>query len=427
MKGHAVRVSPNELSFSSLQSYKDIYGFPPPGGQHCTKSELYDIIGSSFKTACIASERDPQVHARKKKHLAAAFSAKALAQQEEILRRCIDDFVGKIGPISQRSPNGINMVEWFEMSAFDLLGEMAFGESFGCIADEKHHFWIDMVLQHVADFVLMDNLRRFDVLKAFAKWLLPSLVMSVQAKHSQYSRDKVKRRLESESPRRDFFTNLVSKVKTGEVPLEEMTAHASTLILAGGETTATTTAAALFYLLKTPRVLSKLNDEIRSRYKSYDEIDSTSALQLPYLQAVINEALRIHPSGAQGFPRISPGTQIDGKWVPKGTEIYTCTWVVSHSPEYFEKPEEFIPERWTDPNYKDVKEASQPFSLGYRACIGRSFAILQMTLTLATILYTYDLESLTPKQDWVAESKHYIMWWKAPIRIRAHKRLAKSI
>lgn len=114
-----------------------------------------------------------------------------------------------------------------------------------------------------------------------------------------------------------------------------------------------------------------MNHEIRSRYKSEDEINSTSALQLPYLQAVINEALRMHPSGAQGFPRISPGMKIDGKWVPQGTEVYTCTWVVSHSAEYFEKPDEFLPERWIDNSYKDVKEASQPFSLGYRACIGR--------------------------------------------------------
>ena len=229
-KGPAVRVSPNELSFSTLQSYKDIYGIPPPGGKQCTKSELYDIIGNAFKTPCIASERNPHVHAQKKKHLSAAFSAKALVAQEDIIQRCLNDFIAKIGPASQRSPEGINMVEWFEMSAFDLLGEMAFGDSFGCIAEEKHHFWIDMVLQHVADFVLMDNLRRFAVFKGFTKWLLPSLVMSVRAKHTQYSRDKVRRRLESGSPRKDFFTNIVSKVKAGEVSLEEMTAHASTLM-----------------------------------------------------------------------------------------------------------------------------------------------------------------------------------------------------
>lgn len=55
-----------------------------------------------------------------------------------------------------------------------------------------------------------------------------------------------------------------------------------------------------------------------------------------------------------------------------------------------------------------------------------SFAILQMTLVFAKMLYTYDMEMLDPNLDWEAKSKHFIMWWKAPIRIRLNKRLAKS-
>jgi hypothetical protein len=130
----------------------------------------------------------------------------------------------------------------------------------------------------------------------------------------------------------------VAKVQSGEIELEEMTAHASTLMyvssqyivmyipwliiqpkrIAGGETTATSLAATLYYVLKTPDVLAKLTDTIRARYKTYGEIDATTALQLPYLQAVIKEALRMHPSGAHGFPRISPGATVDGHWVPAG-------------------------------------------------------------------------------------------------------------
>ncbi|KAJ3568839.1 hypothetical protein NPX13_g6283 [Xylaria arbuscula] len=422
--GPVFRVSPNELSFSSLQSYRDIYGFPSPGSEQCVKSDFYDIFGNGFKTGCIGSERNPKVHARKKKNLLAAFSAKALTAQEDIVQRCIDDFVSKIGIISQKSPEGINLVEWFEMSSFDLLGEMAFGESFGCIQSEKHHFWIDLVLQHVREITLVDNLRRFKILSGIAKRILPSLILSVRARHTKYTRAKVQRRLESTSSRQDFLTNVVEKVKSGDVPLEEMAAHSSTLIIAGGETTATTMAAVMYYLLKTPKVMEKLTAEIRGRYKAYDEIDSTSALQLPYLQAVINEALRIHPSGAHGHPRISPGTQIDGHWVPKGVEVYTSTWSVSHGSEYFADPDAFIPERWTDPESKDIKEASQPFSLGYRACIGRSFAYLQMSFALSKMIYTYDFELLNKDLDWEAQSKHYVMWWKVPIQVRATNRLA---
>lgn len=77
-------------------------------------------------------------------------------------------------------------------------------------------------------------------------------------------------------------------------------------------------AAVTYYLCKTPESLRKLQKEIRGRYRSYEEINAASALQLPYLQAVINEGLRIYPPGAQGFPRRSPGAMVDGHWVPEG-------------------------------------------------------------------------------------------------------------
>lgn len=77
-------------------------------------------------------------------------------------------------------------------------------------------------------------------------------------------------------------------------------------------------AAVTFYLLKNPDSYAKLANEIRARYSSYEEIDAKSAQQLVYLQAVIHEGLRIYPPGSQGFPRLSPGTNIDGFWIPKG-------------------------------------------------------------------------------------------------------------
>jgi cytochrome P450 len=135
--------------------------------------------------------------------------------------------------------------------------------------------------------------------------------------------------------------------------------------------------------------MQNLQNEIRSRYQSQSQIQASSALQLPYLQAVIQEGLRIFPPGSQGFPRISPGVEIDGWWIPpkvslrrvkdcehelvtvKQTEIYTSAWTITHDGKYFHMPEAFIPERWLDPDTKDVKEASQPFSLGPRMCIGR--------------------------------------------------------
>ena len=90
------------------------------------------------------------------------------------------------------------------------------------------------------------------------------------------------------------------------------------LSIAGGETVATFLAAVTFYLCKDPRVLKNLQVEIRNAYESVQSIDATSAQKLPYLQAIIKEALRIYPPGSQGFPRTSPGAFVDDYWIPRG-------------------------------------------------------------------------------------------------------------
>lgn len=97
-----------------------------------TKSEFYDIYGSGFNSLCIGSEKNPTEHARMKKSLSSAFSTKALVQQEEIVQRCVDAFVCRIGN-DGTSAKGLDMTKWYEIVAFDILGEMAFGESFHCI------------------------------------------------------------------------------------------------------------------------------------------------------------------------------------------------------------------------------------------------------------------------------------------------------
>lgn len=132
LQGSVFRVSPNELSFASVSSWKAIYGHAIAGKPTAVKSKFYEMYGAGFNSWCIGSERDPKVHGRMKKLLSHAFSTKALIEQEDIIQKSIDAFIEKIGPESQ-SPKGLNVGEWYQMVAFDILGDMAFGESFHCI------------------------------------------------------------------------------------------------------------------------------------------------------------------------------------------------------------------------------------------------------------------------------------------------------
>ncbi|PYI24529.1 putative cytochrome P450 [Aspergillus violaceofuscus CBS 115571] len=414
--GPVFRVSPNELSFASVASWKDIYGHRAAGQIPFVKSQFYEIYGAGFDSLCIGSERDPQRHARMRKSLSPAFSPRSLNDQEAIVSQCIDRFVSRVGE-PELNAVGLNMTKWYEMVAFDVLGELAFGESFHSIEDGKPHFWSSLVEDHLYFVTVADNLRHFPVAKLIAKLLLPFL-NSIRKKHTGYTRDKVTRRLRSSSARRDFMASLISKVESNEMNREELTAHASTLVIAGGETVATFLAATTFHLLRNVAVYRKLQAEIRGRFKTYTEITNSTAQTLPYLQAVISEGLRIYPPGSQGFPRISPGAAIDGVWVPAGAEVYTSAWTVTHDEANFHEPHTFNPERWVDPACVDIKEASQPFSLGTRACLGRNVAYMEINLILTRLIWTYDMEMVDRSMDWELESSLYVMWSKPDLKVR---------
>lgn len=361
-----------------------------------------------------------------KRSLAPAFSSKALSEQEPSIQHSVDRFVEKIGSLGGSS-KGINLTVWYGMVAFDILGEMAFGESFGSMQHGQPHFWQLLISKHLFLITLIDNLRRYSYARWFIRFILPKYTSSTRKKHLNYSRQRVADRVTNRSARKDFLTKVIEKVDSGEINKEELTAHASTLVIAGGETVATFLAATTFYLCKFPEFQRKLQQELHANFKSYGDISATAALQLPYLQAVINEGLRIYPPGSQGFPRISPGAIVDGKWVPPGVEVYTSAWSVTHDERNFHLPHNFIPSRWLDSSCTDVKHASQPFSLGPRGCLGRNFANVEISLMLAKLFYTYSLELVDNRLDWEGQSRLHVMWWKPDLNVKIIKQATESL
>lgn len=93
--------------------------------------------------------------------------------------------------------------------------------------------------------------------------------------------------------------------------------------IAGSETTATTLATVTCYLLKNPDMLRKLQEEVRSSFSSFDQININSAARLKYVQAVCLEALRVFPPLPLGLPRVVPkdGEVVDGHFVDGGVSL----------------------------------------------------------------------------------------------------------
>ncbi|CRL18797.1 Cytochrome P450 [Penicillium camemberti] len=110
---------------------------------------------------------------------------------------------------------------------------------------------------------------------------------------------------------------------------------------------------------------------------------------------------------ANGYPKVQ-------------TEIYTSAWTVTHNPEIFRDPMKFDPSRWLKERSTDIKEASQPFSLGPRGCLGRNFALMELNLILSKLCWKYDMELMDQSLDWEGQSKVHVMWDKPALTVRFH-------
>ena len=128
--GPVVRIAPNELSFNTLQSWKDIYG-QRKGHQPFIKSNFYDGGNFAAQAHSIVSERDPAAHSDMRKYLSAAFSDRSLKDQESLIVEVVDEFIDQIG---KHGKEGVNLVMWFNLTTFDIIGRLAFGETFGGVA-----------------------------------------------------------------------------------------------------------------------------------------------------------------------------------------------------------------------------------------------------------------------------------------------------
>lgn len=119
---------------------------------------------------------------------------------------------------------------------------------------------------------------------------------------------------------------------------------------------------------------------------------------LTYLPAVINETLRFYTPVTTGLlrqvPPESKGISIDGAFVPGGTTVSVHLWTSAHSALNWTRPYEFLPERWLHPEDfpGDKRDASQPFSLGPRGCIGKNLSHIEMRLVVCHLLWEFDIE-----------------------------------
>ncbi|KIY49651.1 cytochrome P450 monooxygenase [Fistulina hepatica ATCC 64428] len=431
--GPIVRIAPNHVSIASPEALQTIYGH----GSRALKSDFYDAFVSIGRDAL--TTRDRAEHARKRKIISHTFSQKSVLEFEPHVRLYVGQLLDRWDALYDSAVKGLSgddgeggwfgrdgrlwldCLPWANYLAFDIIGDLAFGAPFGMVLagqdsapilknqeEAFRSFGSDKEVEtlHIPAVKILNGRGEYAMSMGtfpprWRPWLkclpwfnkgkrdveaLTGIAILAVAKRLATSTDR---------------TDLLSKLQAGKdedgnpMSRQELTAEVLALLIAGSDTISNSTCAVIYYLARTPYTQAKLQAELDEKLGVADQrvVSDGELKDMPYLDACINEALRLHSTSSLGLPRVVPeqGLHIlDHDFVP-GTVLGVPTFSIHRDASVWGGDVEvYRPERWFERDQADIQRTFNAFSTGprrgCRACVGRNLATLELRIIISSVL-----------------------------------------
>lgn len=428
VQGTVVRFGPNRISVCSAEASRDL------GSVHANvlRSPVFSSFKRFFGVDSSATTLDPKEHAFRRRVNNQALTPGILKAYEGRVTPHITFMIEQLKE-SLDSPG--NEAEWDGGSGWgpphnmtqnlmyciaDIMADVVFSQPWNVQRDPRNRRHIERLPKSTTGLLVVGHMQTafrlglhwilfFPFIKDIINFLL--LAKLFATRRASQTEDDLK-------GQRDVWSALLAgkDAETGQhFTLEQLTSEAGMFVTAGTGTTILTTSATLFYLVRNPNALARLTHDIRSAFPIPHDCaeQPISQLNCPigwgsrelksmgYLEACIQEALRLSP----GLPGISPriagpgGVTLDGSWFPEGTELGVPSWSLYRQPQHFCEPLHYRPERWMPVTeggeglQQGIGQAAafMPFGQGRFGCLGRVFAMQEVTLILARLLWTFDM------------------------------------
>ncbi|KAB2049390.1 hypothetical protein E1A91_A13G178900v1 [Gossypium mustelinum] len=309
---------------------------------------------------------------------------------------------GLVKYISSNHGSPINLTKKIFSLTYRITSRAAFGNV--CKEHDVYSSVVDDTIKLGSGFRLADMfpsvrvLERISGLRQKAEALFQKSDKILQGIINEH-RASLERGLIGEEVKEDLVTVLLKIQQLGglEFPLtdKEIKAIIWDMFSGGGETSSTSVDWAMSEMVRNPRVLKKAQNEVRQVCHGKGDVDEASIKELKYLALVIKETLRLHPPLPLLLPRESrENYEINGYQIPSKTKIIINAWAIGRDPKYWSKAETFYPERFLDSSidFNGTNLEYIPFGAGRRMCPGISFALPNIELPLAKLLYHFDWE-----------------------------------
>ncbi|KAJ6120464.1 hypothetical protein N7523_004744 [Penicillium sp. IBT 18751x] len=406
--GQIVRISPTEVSVSSLPDFKEIHRV----GSGFVKSDWY----SSFTPGRegVFAMQDVKKHAQRRKLFARPFSKSAIRSSwEHVVKEKVQLMVSQIW--NELETTGIcDILKWSTFLATDVSGHLMFGESFNMLGTGQKNEYIRIlesatkgsgigselpILRMIGPYIPLQSFR--DMFRT-DEYLL------------KYSQRAVTNSRKNSESCRNIFSGLVYETERDRSALSDMEVaiEAGNLIIAGSDTTAVTLTYLIWAILSQPSLRLQIEEELISLRDEYNEADLES---LPILNATITETLRLYGAAPGSLPRTVPegGVTLAGFYIPAGITVSTQSYTIHRDPMLFPNPDKFDPARWL-PGERQASEqarmALSPFGAGSRICLGIHLSWMELRLGAAEFFRKSGSVGLAPSvSEKSMRPEHYFL------------------
>ncbi|KAL7934334.1 putative cytochrome P450 monooxygenase [Trichoderma chlorosporum] len=360
-------------------------------------------------------------HGTLKRPIAGIFSMSNIAKLESLIDEMIISFVKKLDEkfISVEDQEQITPIDsWLHYFSYDAVMNMTLSRDFGFIKNggdvEGIFSGLDTALTYRAGVFTMPWIHWLVVHSPIKKFFAARM-----AAFQRRARSLIEARMAESGRSQDLLQQLVETQRAHPDIVNDLVLNGYVVlpVVAGADTVAIVTTTVLYHLGRRPDIVSNLRKELRTSGltlpPSFADVNG-----LPYLGAIVQEALRIHPISAFLSRRVvssDAGLSLpDGRILPRGTHVAISPWMTHFDKSVFgSDAREFNPGRWlqtpgeTDEGFEErlrnMKRADLSWGYGNRNCIGKNIALCEMLKLVATLYSLFDIKLKDPQKEWTVK------------------------
>ncbi|KAL2816592.1 cytochrome P450 [Aspergillus cavernicola] len=395
-----IRISPNHVHVNDPDFYHVVYR---SGTDYRKAPHFYKAL--IYPEALIAI-MDPKRHRVFRNTIAPLFSPAAI----DLCAPRIHQVVMKAAVNIRRGLEDgtpVDIQRLFRCFSVDVIYVALFGQQDEFVKDYEHPHALITSMDQITHGMWLA--KHFPIINQVAPYLPPALSSSKLSGYARF-RKQCEAWVEEVRQRRDQgqLTTPDGIVTIFDAMLEpseekgyqartskELIDEAALFILAGSDTSAYTLTTATYYLLTNAHALSKLRDELdMAEPLIRDKCNWEETRKLPYLMAVVKEALRLSTPVPGITPRIVPeaGVKVQDYFLPGGTIVSVTHRTIHDNTDIFPDPSKFQPERWLGERGKALDRWLVAFSKGSRQCVGSPMAYQELAMTISQLFGRFDLE-----------------------------------